>query len=101
MGEINRPLRWMSVAYSSEPSRATARFWIRAPVTVSVLSTTFVRVSIVVMVPASRAQMYMRSEERRVGKECRSWLGVEPYKKKNLDRWIELRLRRKLLVKYC
>ena len=61
MGEIKRPLRWMSVAYSSEPSRATARFWIRAPVTVSVLSTTFVRVSIVVMVPASRAQMYMRA----------------------------------------
>src|SRR5437879_9236478 len=54
-------LRSMSVANRTEPSRETATFWMRAPVTTSVWTILLLRRSTVRIVPSSRAAT--RSEE--------------------------------------
>ena len=53
----------MSVANSSAPSRETARFWIRPPKTVWLRTTRFVCRFTVLMLPSSRAAMYMQGAE--------------------------------------
>ena len=56
-------LRSMSVAKSSAPSRDTATFWIRPPATAWLRTTRFFSRFTVLMLPSSRAAMYMQGAE--------------------------------------